>query len=285
MTFTLQEDLPLTQAAKLFFPDSSNRTLQNWIKGGRICVDGKPLQRGDILVKKGQVLTLDDKLPIYIEGIPIIYQDRWMIVIQKPEGLLSVPADKDEHNVMHLLKFGLKTQAILPVHRLDQGSSGVLVFARNPLAEKKLNELFAKHDLIREYIAIVEGRLPKNKGTWVSYLREKENFDVEVTTEDLGKKAITHFEMIYCSKKFSYLKLTLETGKKHQIRVQASEIGHPIVGDRRYKSLINPFKRLCLHAHRLEFVHPFTGKRMVFTTLDKHVPNFIKPILKRISFS
>ena len=214
-----------------------------------------------------QALSLEKKELIqHVMGIPVLYQDRWIVVIDKPAGLLSVPAEKEAMNAFHLLKFGLKTPSLLPVHRLDRDSSGVLLFTRSKLAEEKFNVMFEQHDLEREYHAIVEGHLPYKSGTWECYLREKENYDVEVTTEDKGRRAITHYEVIHYSKKLSYLRLLLETGRKHQIRVQAAHHGYPIVGDKRYGSLMNPFKRLCLHAHSLSFTHPFTQKRVAFSS-------------------
>ena len=142
----------------------------------------------------------------------------------------------------------------LTVHRIDQDTSGTLLFARGTLSEEKFDPLFERHAIEREYIAIVEGRIPQDSGTWESYLCEKENYDVEVTTPEEGKKAIAHFEVIRRSKKFNFLRLRLETGRKHQIRVHCMEAGYPVMGDRRYGSLVK--HRLCLHAH------PFTGKKI-----------------------
>jgi 23S rRNA pseudouridine1911/1915/1917 synthase len=271
MQYILQNDLPLIEALKLYYPESSKRTYLSWIKWGRVTIDGLPQNRANSLVKAGQILALEKKEPTQTaSGIPILYQDRWMIVIDKPAGLLSVPAEKDTLNALHLLKIGFKSASLLPVHRLDQETSGVLLFARSKMAEVQLNHLFEKHDLEREYVAIVDGHIPCKSGTWESYLREKENYDVEITTADLGKKGVTHYEVVRRSKKFSFLRLRLETGRKHQIRVQAAHAGHPVVGDKRYGSLSNPYKRLCLHASALSFIHPFTHKKMTFTSTPKH---------------
>lgn len=241
------------------YPDSSKRTLQNWIKWGRITLD-------DVVVKKANTpLLSDQKLAVnkkerQIANIPILYEDRYLIVIDKPIGLLSVPAENGQPSALSILREHYSLHA---VHRLDQDTSGTLLFARGTLSQDKFDKLFEEHALEREYVAIVEGHLSQEKGTWECYLREKENFDVEITTPELGKKAITHFEVIRRTKQFTYLRLRLETGKKHQIRVQCKEAGHPIVGDKRYGSLLK--ERLCLHAHRLSFCHPFTGKRIVVT--------------------
>ena len=270
MNYTLETELSLMDALRSAFPESSRRSLQNWIRWGRISVDGMPQLKATAMIRKGQTLCLEKKeLPQTAWGIPIIYEDRWMVVIDKPAGLLSVPAEREELNAFHLLKVKLKTTSLFPVHRLDQDTSGVLVFARSKLAEEQFNLLFEQHNLQREYLAIIDGHLPERSGTWECYLREKENYDVEVTTAEFGRKAVTHYEVVRHSKKLTYLRLRLETGRKHQIRVQVAHMGYPIVGDKRYGSLVNPFKRMCLHAYHLSFIHPFTQKQMVFTSLPK----------------
>ncbi len=263
----VDKDLPLVEALKAYFPDSSRRSHQNWIKWGRVSVCGKIEKRGNTLVRQGEELVIEKKEPLHqAMGLPILYEDRWLVAIDKPHGLLSVPAEKEEINALHLLKLGLKTSSFFPVHRIDRETSGVLLFARSKMAEERFNILFEQHDLERTYLALIEGRLPEPEGTWECYLREKPNYDVEVTCAEQGRRAITHYEEVRRSKKFSYLRLRLETGRKHQIRVQAASQGFPVVGDKRYGSLINPFRRLCLHAHTLSFIHPFTHKQMTFTS-------------------
>ena len=138
------------------------------------------------------------------------------------------------------------------------------MFARGKASEEKFDVLFEQHDILREYYAIVEGQLKDNTGTWESNLLELPSFHV-IDTPD-GKHAITHYKVIRRSAKYTYLKLQLETGRKHQIRVQCQMAGHPIVGDQRYGSVENPLKRLCLHACTLGFKHPFTGKQIKFSS-------------------
>lgn len=268
MKYIIEKDTSLLEALSGFFPDSSRRTLQNWIKAGRIAIDGAVQQRANSPVLAGKSLTLLSKAQgRTIEGIPLLYQDRWSIVIDKPSGLLSVPAENDQVSALDFLRIGMRCQSIYPVHRIDQETSGVLLFARGKQAEAAFDELFAAHLLDREYCAIVEGHLSSSQGTWVSFLKEKENYDVECVAEGEGKKAITHYEVLRRSPKFSFLRLRLETGRKHQIRVQCREAGHPILGDWRYGSTADPVKRLCLHAHALRFLHPFTQKQMAFTAV------------------
>lgn len=260
----MQEEKTLIDALVTVFPDSSRRTLQNWIRGGRIYVDDSCILKTNHRVEAGQTISLGQKEPRLVENLPLLFEDRWIIVIDKPIGLLSVPTDHDSFCALSLLRLGYRSTSIFAVHRIDQETSGVLMFARGVRSEKTFDAMFEEHALKREYFAIVSGRLPSDRGTWESYLREKANYDVEVTTPELGKRAVTHYEVIKRTKMFSYLKLTLETGKKHQIRVHCAEAGYPVVGDFRYGSLTNPLSRLGLHAHRLEFIHPFTNKKMVF---------------------
>lgn len=277
MKYIIEKDALLLDALMVFFSESSRRTLQNWIKSGRVAVEEATVRKPNNPVFAGQTLTLFNKTQgRTIEGIPLLFQDRWSIVIDKPCGLLSVPAENDQVSALDYLRAGMRSKSIFPVHRLDQETSGALLFARGKGAESAFDELFATHSLEREYFAIVEGHLPSSQGTWVSFLKEKENYDVECVAEGQGKQAITHYEVLRRSPKFSFLRLRLETGRKHQIRVQCREAGHPILGDWRYGSTADPAKRLCLHAHALRFVHPFTQRQMAFTAPLPDAFKFLK---------
>lgn len=246
----------LLEALQQQYPASSRRTLQNWIKRGQVSVDGVITTKATLGISK-QAIRVEKKQQ-RCSSIPILYEDRYLIIIDKPAGLLSVPAEKAQPSALSLLR---DYYSVYAVHRLDQETSGTLLFARGRLSEQKFDEMFEAHAVEREYLAIVEGRMSQNAGTWESYLREKENYDVEVSPE--GKRAITHYEVIHRSKNYTYLRLKLETGRKHQIRVQCREVGFPIVGDKRYGSSIK--NRVCLHAYRLCFTHPFTGKDISVT--------------------
>lgn len=261
--------MTLLEAMLLFYPESSRRTLQQWIKNGRVLVENSIVSKANHLLETGQQVKLGKKehLQPTFQGIKILYQDRWMIVIDKPIGLLSVAADDPEKpHALGLLRNYFHSPSIFPVHRIDRETSGVLLFARGTSSQEKFDALFEAHLIDREYLAIVEGNLPVSQGTWKSYLLEKENYDVVTTIEGQGRLAITHYDIIRRSKKFSYLRLKLETGRKHQIRVHCKEAGHPVLGDERYGSLLNPIGRLCLHAHVLGFIHPFTGKKVRFVS-------------------
>lgn len=255
------------EALALFYPDSSRRTLQNWLSAGRFSVGGKRLEREDESLQEGQILVSKDtcRAP-KVPGLKILYEDRHLIAVQKPAGLLSVPLDEGDvqRHALGLLRRYLRTDKIFAVHRIDRDVSGVLLFARGSESEEKLKALFEAHDLHRQYFAIVEGRMKENKGVWKSSLVELPNFDVVEAPG--GKEAVTHFEVVRRSPKYTYLHIVLETGRKHQIRVHCQMAGHPVLGDFRYGATENPIRRLCLHAIRLELVHPFTKKFLSFSS-------------------
>ena len=243
------------------FPDSSKNTLKQWIEEGRVTVSGKITLHPSTLVAAEEAVALKPKSTYMGWQVNILYEDLDIAVISKPSGLLSVDKDNEREMSLHrLLK--RRRQRVYPVHRLDKAASGVLVFAYSEHARDRLKEQFASHSIHREYRAVVDGRLESPLGTWIHFLQEDAALKMYVAPE--GKEAITHFEVLKTFKDSTLLKLTLETGRKNQIRVQCSEAGHPICGDRKYGSQTNPYKRLALHAFVLEFNHPVTQKRMRF---------------------
>ncbi|MBI3508611.1 MAG: RluA family pseudouridine synthase [Chlamydiia bacterium] len=267
MEYRVPAPMKALEALRHLFPDSSRRTLQNWIRGGRFQVDGEKLSRDDQSLLEGQVVSshISFSAP-KIPGITILYEDRYMIAIDKPKGLLSVPLD-GEHAHRHalgLLRRYLGTEQIFAVHRIDRETSGVLLFARGKESEEKLKDLFERHDIERHYFAIVEGHLKESHGTWNVPLKELASYDVVAAPD--GKPAVTHFEVERRSPKYTYLRLRLETGRKHQIRVHCQLAGHPVLGDRRYGSTENPIGRMCLHSLHMEFKHPFTEKMLSFNS-------------------
>lgn len=267
MEYTLPTSMTALEALRNIFPDSSRRTLQTWLKNGRFRVDGKALERENTPLAEGQVIRSKDtfKAP-KVPGLKILYEDRYFVVIDKPVGLLSVPLDEADikRHALGLLRQHLETDQIFAVHRIDRETSGILLFARGSQSEDKFDVLFENHDILREYFAIVEGQVKDNEGTWRSNLLELPSFHVIDSPE--GKGAVTHYKVIRRSAKYTYLKLQLETGRKHQIRVHCQMAGHPVVGDQRYGAIENPLKRLCLHACTLGFIHPFTKKEVKFTS-------------------
>jgi RluA family pseudouridine synthase len=267
MEYSVPLPMKAIEALRNIYPDSSRRTLQGWLANGRFLVDGEPLKREDAMLEAGQIIQSKERFKKEkVPGLKVLYEDRYFIVIDKPEGLLSVPLDDGrlKRNALSLLRQHYDTDQIYAVHRIDQETSGTLLFARGKQSEERFKDMFEKHDLQREYFAVVEGRIKEDSGTWQNSLLELPSFRVIESEE--GKNAITHFTVARRSAKYTYLKLLLETGRKHQIRVQCQMAGHPIVGDPRYGSVENPLKRLGLHACSLGFVHPFTHKKVFFSS-------------------
>jgi len=170
-------------------------------------------------------------------------------------------------------------ERIQVVHRLDRETSGVLVFAKNAYAREQLKEQFAAHTTERIYVAVVEGEMDPDAGTFRSYLREMRDLKmVSVDAHPDAKFAVTHYKTIETNGRYSMLEVQLETGRKNQIRAHLSEAGHPVVGDRMYGSEVNPLGRLGLHAKLLGFEHPVTRKRMLFTA---PVPKVFREVFRK----
>ena len=240
-------------------PTLSRSRVRKWIKDGRLQVNDKVAVR-DTEVEKGDSIVLDAK-KMTVKGLTIVYQDEHLIVIDKPEGLLTVAKDtKDAPSAHNILKrvFG----KVWPAHRLDRETSGLVLFTLSKEAKDKLLPQFQEHTIKREYIAVVEGHLKEDSGTWNCRLKEQKTLLVHPSKD--GEVAITHFKVVKRSRSFTFLHLELETGKKHQIRVHSSIAGHTIVGDKKYGSMQDPFGRMALHAERLTFVHPYTEKKLNF---------------------
>ena len=265
----------LLAALETLVPGAARRTLRQMLSRRRICVNDevcvnarRPVKPGDILEIK-TVGSVPVKLP---HGLEVLYEDNDIVVVYKPVNLLTVATTGErERTVFSCLRAWLKERnpsgGIYIVHRLDKFASGILVFAKSERVQSLLKGIFQRHDIQRKYWAIVEGSVAKNQGTIQSYLAENRLMRMHSTDNvNDGKFAVTHFRVLRRTRGFSSLEVTLETGRKNQIRVHLSEMGHPIVGDRAYGSTTDPLKRLGLHAFRLSFRHPATGMPMLFQT-------------------
>lgn len=184
----------------------------------------------------------------------ILYEDKEMLVINKPAGLLTIATEKESiHTLYHQAREYVKKQnpknKIFIVHRLDKDTSGIVLFAKNEKLKKELQNNWNGIAFKREYIAIVEGKMEKKKDTLKSYLVESKTH--QVYSSNKGNLAITHYEVLASSNAYSLLKVTIDTGRKNQIRAQLSELGHSIVGDKKYGCTKNPMGRMGLHASSL----------------------------------
>lgn len=254
------------------FPDSSRTTLRQMLQGGRVRVNGEIEKNARRMLARDDVVDVSGRAQAHLipPELNILYEDDDLIVVVKDIGLLTVATvGERERTVQAYLNDYLSARRIRErihvVHRLDRDTSGVLVFARSYDIRERLKERFASHDIDRLYIAIIEGRMSKATGTIRSYLREEKDLRVRsVSDEQLGKLAITHYHTLQTGDRYSRLQVTLETGRRNQIRAHLSEAGHPVAGDERFGATSDPLGRLGLHAMVLGFAHPRGGRPMRF---------------------
>ena len=205
------------------------------------------------------------------DKLDIVYEDKWIIVVNKPSHLLTISTDNEKektlfHKVMMYEKRKNKNNKVFIVHRLDKDTSGLVLFAKDEKIKYQLQNNWDK-EAKRGYVAVVNGKT-KDKETLKSYLAETKTLMVYSTDEKHGKLAITEYQKLKENKKMTLLKIKIKTGRKNQIRVQLNDNGNSIVGDKKYgESKFDPLRRLCLHANYLEIIHPVTNKRIVFETI------------------
>ena len=203
--------------------------------------------------------------------LKIVYEDAYLIVVEKKEGLLSVATDhQKERTAQHILSEYVKrthrNNRVFVVHRLDRETSGLMMYAKDEKTQHTLRDNW--HDIVvdRRYVSIVMGDMERDQGQIRTWLTDRKLYVSSSNYDDGGKLSITHYKTIKRANGFSMMELDLETGRKNQIRVHMSELGHPVVGDQRYGCEIDPLGRLALHAFKLCFYHPVTGELMEFET-------------------
>lgn len=217
-------------------------------------------------------------------GLTILYEDESVIVVDKAAGLLTIATEKEKTRTAYYRltawlkeRTGSARERIFIVHRLDRETSGLLVFARNEAAKRALQGNWP--DTAKRYAAIVEGIPKETSGRIASNLRETKFLRVySVRDQDEeGRPSVTNYQLVRAAGNYALLDITLETGRKNQIRVHLADIGHPVAGDKKYGTTTNPVGRLGLHAYFLAFTHPVTGKRMEFRASLPHRFNALFP--------
>jgi 23S rRNA pseudouridine1911/1915/1917 synthase len=268
MKYTVLESSSLLDVLHKMAPDSSKNTLRSWLQSGRVTVDERRTERANLEVLPGQQVCIGPKVSFVKGSLRILHEDDAIVVLEKPEGLLSVATDFEQRATVHnMLKRQFHQRRVYPVHRLDRETSGVMLFAYSEQARDELKAQFEQQTVEKTYFAIVEQDMPLGKGTWESYLEEDDFYYVKSTSSShRGKLAVTHYEVLKAHKNRSLLRLKPQTGRKNQLRVHCSEAGYPIIGDKKYGAGTNPIKRLGLHALKIAFIHPITKRRMVFST-------------------
>ncbi|MEG0475052.1 MAG: RluA family pseudouridine synthase, partial [Carnobacterium sp.] len=253
---------------------NSRNSIKSVLSRGQVIVDGKVITQHNYSLLPGQTVGIvANKVAIKenaLVGVSILHEDEDIIVINKEAGMLSM-ASKNENDLTAYrqlttyVKEDNQKNRIYIVHRLDRDTSGVMLFAKSEAVKTALQEKWS--DVVKEriYTALVEGVVRNEEGTISSWLTENKAMRVFSSPVDNGgKHAVTHYKKIRSNEQFSLLEIQLETGRKNQIRVHMEEMGHPVVGDKKYGSRINPLKRLGLHASTLALVHPRTGEVVRF---------------------
>lgn len=255
--------------------NESRSKVKSTLKGMGVRVNGKCVTQFDYLLKPGMKVAVSktkrNQEVFKSRFLKIIYEDRWLIVIEKAIGILSMPAGHSTLNVKSILdeyfhKSRQNCRAHV-VHRLDRDTSGLMVYAKNMEAEQILEHNW--HDIVynRRYVAVVSGEIVEDSGTVSSWLKDNKAYITYSSPIDNGGKyAVTHFHVLNRTTEHSLVEFKLETGRKNQIRVHSADIGHPVCGDVKYGNGDNPLHRLCLHAYMLCFYHPITNERMEFET-------------------
>jgi 23S rRNA pseudouridine1911/1915/1917 synthase len=256
----------LLERLRALHPQASRRSLKQWLDAGRVEVNGRAVRDGRVAVRPGDTVALAARrVAPFPRALALVHEDEAILVIGKPPGLLTIATERErERTAYRLLRDYLapRRQRAFIVHRLDRETSGLLVFAKSEESKRALQAQFEARSVERVYLALVEGGPSDERGTLESRLAEDRM--LRVRSGPRGRLAITHYRVRARRRDGCLLELRLGTGRRHQIRVQLAEAGWPIVGDLAHGGPRGRAGRLCLHATRLGFAHPTTGRPVVF---------------------
>lgn len=272
--FKADKDCELMKFLMEKMPENSRNSIKSLLTQRRVLVGEQVVSQYNHLVKAGETVSITKTKIIKhkLEGVSIVYEDNDILVVEKERGILSVATDNErEKTAYNTLKNYLKEKnpkdKIFIVHRLDRDTSGIMIFAKSEKAQDILQTTWNDSVKERTYVALVEGNVKKDSDTIISYLAENKAFITYSTSNpEEGKKAVSHYKVLKRNKNYSLLEVNIETGRKNQIRVHMQDLGHSVVGDKKYGSTKNPINRLGLHAHTIVFIHPITKKLLSFTS-------------------
>ena len=274
-SFVIEQKDSLLSSLIDHFPHKNRKVLKAVLRDRQVCVDGKPITQFDYSLGPGQHVEVcwDREIKnTHLGKLDIVHEDQDIIVINKPPGLLTIATDKEKRRTAYsILSSYVKAEnphnKIFIIHRIDRETSGLLIFARSEKVKLQMQTAWNATISQRSYIGVVEGAVMPPEGTITSWLTESKAFIVYSSQKQgQGKRAVTHYRKIMGNKTLSMLKINLETGRKHQIRVHMQDLNCPVIGDKKYGSQLNPLGRMGLHARTLEFTHPSTGKLCRFDT-------------------
>ena len=283
--YVVTEEQPLL-AFLLANVHETRTKIKQTLQGQGIRVNGKTVTQFDYQLLPGMKVAVSktkrNQQVFKSHYLRIVYEDRWLIVIEKQPGILSMAAGHSSLNVKSVLddyfrKSHQKCRAHV-VHRLDRETSGLMVYAKDIDTEQVLEHNW--HNIVydRRYVAVLSGEMEQDEGTIQNWLKDNKAYVTYSSPVDNGGKlAITHFHVMDRTTEHSLVEFKLETGRKNQIRVHAADMGHPVCGDVKYGNGDDPLHRLCLHAWLLCFEHPWTHEPMEFETM---IPATFKHLFK-----
>lgn len=276
--YIVKENEILIEILKKMFSNLSKNSVKSLLHNEKVFVNGNMTTKYNYELNAGDIVEIREKVA---KNIDIIYEDKNIIVINKPSGLLTVATEKEKnktayHLVMEYLKKKNKNNRIFIIHRLDKDTSGIIMFAKNERAKHLYQDNW--NDIVKKrcYYAVIDGKMENKEGTIKSYLKENGNMVYSVKDRS-GKLAITEYKVLKERKNISLLDINLKTGRKNQIRVHMKENKTPILGDLKYGEKSKLINRLALHAYKLELVNPVTKKLLTF---EINMPNEFKMLFK-----
>ena len=273
LVITVKENAPLLEYLINNVSESRSK-LKATLQGRGIAVNGRMVTQFDYQLKAGDKIIISrhkKQNQFKSRYVKIVYEDRWLVVVEKNIGILSMAAGHSSLNVKsvlddYFLKSRQKCRAHV-VHRLDRDTSGLMVYAKDIETEQILEHNWHQIVYDRRYVAVVSGEMEQNNGTIANWLKDNKAYiTYSSPTDNGGKYAVTHFQVLNRTTEHSLVEYKLETGRKNQIRVHSADMGHPVCGDMKYGNGDDPLHRLCLHAYILCFTHPVTGEPMEFST-------------------
>jgi 23S rRNA pseudouridine1911/1915/1917 synthase len=274
-TFLVTEPTTLLPFLLSRLPEKGRNKVKGLLTHHQVIVEGQTVTRHDHALLPGQQViiqsaTASNRDALY--GVKILFEDAHIIVIDKPPGLLSIATEKETERtayrtLMDHVRNEHKEGRVFIVHRLDRDTSGVMMFAKSEKVQQALQNSWRESVLERLYIAVVEGHVKPESGTIKAWLKESKTQTMYVSGKPGdGIMSVTHYKVLQANNMFSLLEVKLDTGRKNQIRVHMQNVGHSVVGDKRYGSKRDPLHRLGLHAQVLSFCHPVTGEVLRYAT-------------------
>lgn len=274
--------------------DLTRTAVQNLITDGMITVNGKKIAKNYVL-SGGERVSVEIPEPVVLDVLPenipidIVFEDDHLLVVNKPKGMVVHPAAGNyTGTLVNALMYHCKDRlssingVIRPgiVHRIDKNTSGLLIVAKTDAAHLGLAEQIKEHSFTREYETIIVGRMKEYKGTIDAPIgRHHIDRKKMCVTDKNSKNAVTHYEVLEEFREHSYLKLRLETGRTHQIRVHLSYVGHAVLGDDVYGKPVKDYEGQCLHARKIGFVHPITDEYLEFSS---DLPDYFEEQLRKL---